>query len=134
MAAAQLLQGVGQLTEHLPAAGIHHNGGAAVVGRRGVAQIGKAAQQRRGNIIHAVESDVLQRIDDAGLARAGKTGHNQQLHGASFGVGSSFFIMIIQAAAAGCNTAADGFSPAAMIILPGASHTFLNRIKRRKSV
>lgn len=105
-----------------------------MVGRRGVAQIGKAAQQCRGNIIHAVESDVLQRIDDAGLARAGKTCHNQQ---APWGLLRGWFV-IFHYDYTGCGRRLQYGSgwifPAAMIILPGASHTFLNRIKRRKSV
>ena len=62
------------------------------MGGRGVAQIGKAAQQSGWDIIDAVKADVLQCVDHAGLSRSGLTGHDKQLHGTSLRTKNDDFI------------------------------------------
>ena len=74
------VQRIEQLLEIPARAHIGHKRDALVPLGRGKAYLGKARDERDGQVIHAIIPQVLKRGDRAALARARHTRNNQKIH------------------------------------------------------
>ena len=79
----QPTQGPGEVPEHLPAPGVHHQRHPLGAPLGGPPQLGEFLQHLGRDVVHAEVPQILQGIDDLGFSRPRKAGHDDKLHFAS---------------------------------------------------
>lgn len=79
--ALEVVKAVEQVVEQFTAPHIHNDGDFGQLVLRLHAQLREFGQELRRHVIHAVKTDILERIHGAGFTRTGQTGHNDEFHG-----------------------------------------------------
>ena len=78
-----LFENLREAVKGLTLANIHYDGRALKLGRL-FEQGGKAGQQFQRQVVHGVKAQILECLEGRGLARAGDSGHDDQLFGRGF--------------------------------------------------